>query len=291
MKALDLFSVKKLATGLVFAALCFPFVITSCYFGGDDPLEPYEAGEFNKPKFESASALYNITSGNSGLQSIELTASGIYVVIPKHSGTKSFDDHMFDSHTKYVSTRSSDDGIIYGHYTKKGNGVFVLAGFGTIVVKGGEDNAVSLDITLDNGSKMEVGAQKADQYESSLKTNALCRTWDLGKVVLHKSNGDITYDSLLEYNNSERQGYDPDDLPIQIIFTKSGTYIVIYAGGELAVSTWAWENEETGRARYSWDYSNIYSGDIIDIAFENKQALITEYWSKYSLTYYMSEAK
>ena len=138
---------------------------------------------------------------------------------------------------------------------------------------------------------MEVGAQKADQYESSLKTNALCRTWDLGKVVLHKSNGDITYDSLLEYNNSERQGYDPDDLPIQIIFTKSGTYIVIYAGGELAVSTWAWENEETGRARYSWDYSNIYSGDIIDIAFENKQALITEYWSKYSLTYYLSEAK
>lgn len=300
MKSLNLPSVKKWATGLVFAALCIPFVITSCYFGEDDPLEPYEAGEFNKPQFESASALYNITSGNSGLQSIELTASGIYIVIPRYSGTKSFhgrqnatQSYMFGSHMKYVSTRSSDDDVIYGHYTKKGNGVFVLAGFGTIVVKGGESNAVSLDITLENGSKMEVGAQKADQYESSSKTNALCRTWDLGKVVLHRPDGDITYDSMREFYNVEDHRYDPDYLylPLQVIFTKSGTYVVIYAGGELAVSTWAWENEETGRARYSWDYGNIYSGDIIDIAFENKQALVTEHWDVSSVTYYLSEAK
>ena len=74
--------------------------------------------------------------------------------------------------------------MISGHYTKKGDGIFVLEGFGTIVVKGGEQNAVSLDITYLDDSKIEVGAQKAEQYASSEKTKALCRTWNLGKAVL-----------------------------------------------------------------------------------------------------------
>ena len=286
----------------LFALVCVcivPFVISSCYFDGDapydDPNNPYDAGEFKRPQFESESALYKISSGGSNLESIELTASGYYIVITKSSRKLSSvnwsNTQLFDSRFKTISTRSDSD-VISGRYIKSGDGVFVLDGFGTIVIKGGENNAVSLDITKINGDKIEVGAMKADQYESSTKTNALCRTWNLGMVTVHKPAGDVTYENVQAFNKGEGEGYDEDELPMKVTFTKSGTYIVIYTNNELAVSTWAWENETTGRARYSWDYDNIYNGDIIDVAFEGQQALITEYFSKtISVTYYLTEAR
>ena len=283
----------------LFALVCFciaPLVISSCHIDPDAPYsEPYDAGEFGRPKFEAESALYKISSGESDLSSIELTASGYYIVIKKTSrklsSVNGSSAGLFDSRFRSISTRSAKS-IISGTYKKTGNGVYVLDGFGTIVIKGGDNNSISLDITTNNGNKVEVGAMKADQYESSTKTNALCRTWDLGKVLVHSPSGDLSYANMLDYLKGEKHIEEEDDYPTNIIFTQSGTYVVLYSNKELAVSTWAWENEATGRARYSWDYSNIYSGDIIDIVFEGRQALVTEYFSSTkSVTYYLSETK
>ena len=294
-------------TTLAFAGLFIPFVIISCSGNDKDnpveePDEPYDAGEFNRPKFETESALYKIPSGDSGLRSIELTASGFYIVITDvyskdNSGqiAAAHSAPSFVSCIKSLDTRSYEsNGIITGSYTKKGDGEFVLEGFGTIVVIGGEKNAVSLDITLNNGRKIEVGAQKAEQYDSSTKTNAMCRTWDLGQVVVHKTEGDVTYANYHEYEKGESQiYYDDSVVPMQVLFTKSGTYIVIREDHTLAVSTWAWSDEAAGRIRYSWNYDNLFEegvSNFVDIAFEGKQMLVTEYLD-WPTTYYMKEAR
>lgn len=271
------------------ACICISSFI-SCNSGGHDPDVPSEAG-FKQPLFEAESALYNILPGTSRLKSIELTASGTYIIVqlPRPKSIVNADKQ----HITHISTRSYEDtGIISGSYTKKGDGVFELNGFGTIVVKGGEQNAISLDITYKDGSKIEVSAQKAEQYESSPKTNALCRTWVLGKVVDHKPSGDVTYKNILEFYKSKSDFSENMPIPLQVIFTKSGTYIVIYEDGSLSVSTWGWEKEETGQARYSWDYANLYNpldSDSITIAFEGKQLLVTEEFL-WPATYYATEA-
>ena len=68
--------------------------------------------------------------------------------------------------------------------------------------------------------------------------------------------------------------------PKQVVFTKSGTYMVFYANNTLAVSTWKWIDEAKGEARYSWDYESINSSDMggkINISFSDSQLVVSEY--------------
>jgi len=194
----------------------------------------------------------------------------------------------------------------------------VLDGFGTIVVNGGGSSAVSLYITTNDGNKITLGAQQEQQYSSSEMTNKLCRTWNLNQVrievttdgqsVLNKTfNGWADYligmaeadgDPMNEAEKEEVQDHDPK----QVIFTKSGTYVVYYANQSLAVSTWKWINESKGEARYSWDYESIdseYKSNRINIAFEGSRMILSESdettyngsKSVMTLFYYLIEAK
>ena len=282
--------------------------------GGDDEddspensSETYEALGFNTPKFEKESALYLIKTAGSGIYSIELTSTGDYIVMNEEEDVvkplqapRRTNLYQSSQQTRHGwATRSnSDDYIKTGTYTKTGDGKYKLEGYGTIVVEGGESNAVSLTITLINGKKIEVGAMKRNQYTSSPMTNALCRKWNLGKCVLHKKNGDVTYTSIADMDRHEEENFSEDELewePVQLLFTKSGSYIVFFANHTLDVSTWAWTNESSGEARYSWDWDSLYGEEsgVIYFEFDGKQLLITEAATQWSdaVTYYCTEAK
>ena len=71
-----------------------------------------------------------------------------------------------------------------------------------------------------------------------------------------------------------------EDSPDQVIFTKSGTYVVFYSNKTLGVSTWKWVDENAGKARYSWDYQSINDPNesgAINIDFVGNQLVITEF--------------
>lgn len=302
---------KKLLLLLMVASATFAFVSCSKDDEDDSPAEStetYEALGFDAPKFDKESALYLITSAGSGIYSIELTPTGEYIVMDEEDGAKASPmlsprrSNMYKStHQTRNSwaTRSSSDGYVsYGKYTKTGDGQYKLEGYGTIAVKGGEGNAVSLTITLLNGNKINVGAMKRNQYSSTPVTNAICRKWKLGKCVLHKKTGDVTYSSIEDMDRHEETNFSEDEVewePVEILFTKSGSYIVFFTNQTLDVSTWAWTNESTGEARYSWDWDNLYSGEsgVILFEFEGKKLLITEAATEYSdaITYYCTEVK
>ncbi len=133
------------------------------------------------PAYESVSALYEVRSFGCEIKSIELTASGDYIV------------QMNDYYPSYVSprakimakisartTRSAIPGIIYGKYTKVGDNQFLLEGWGTVSVNGTEDNALSITYTL-QGSTVPcvVPVAKHEQYPDEDLTNKICRSWKI----------------------------------------------------------------------------------------------------------------
>lgn len=258
------------------------------------------------PDYEEHAALYEF-DGNGEWQSIELTASGNYIITENfyYSASKMLKPELskespIGRSLKMLNngvrpTRSSYNGIIYGTYTVNEDGTYVLEGFGTIELVGSEDNAVSLVVTTQNGEAVTMTAEKRNQAPQSAITDALCRTWEIkGFRMVIKFNGKKMLDETGYIDNledfvdriSNKVGEDltKEDLfgefmPEEVVFTKAGTYMVSYDNETLAVSTWTWENSATGLLRYSWDYDDMYDEDAsgtASISFKNNNLYITE---------------
>ena len=242
------------------------------------------------PKYESVSGLYKVTDPNSDIESIELTASGNYIVI--YNGIKSRQmeqtpakKHFFMSKLKNRLTRGSYSSIVEGKYKQISENKYELQGWGTVEIHGTGDNVESIDVTR-NGETMTIPVAKATQMPDKEKTNYLCRTWNFSSMrVIINMGGKAIYDKEYKMNQLKSFGrdmyelakkyypdemddvtleeyleeWDADDYPTEVVFTKAGTYMCVYNDGELAISTWTWENYDTGLLRYSWDYSDMYN--------------------------------
>lgn len=129
------------------------------------------------PKYESVSAKYNITSAGSDLKSIELTASGNYLIVKNSNGTlrapAAGKRNRWAAAARMVTRAGTDwyNNIIQGKFTKISDTEFRLEGYGTIIIIGSANDAVNLDITLANGSKVEVTAQRSTQMAESAMTS------------------------------------------------------------------------------------------------------------------------
>ncbi len=258
------------------------------------------------PEYEAHAALYEM-DGNGEWKTIELTASGNYIVreASYYNSSKMLKPElskespvgrslsMFNNGMR--STRSSYNGIIYGTYTVNDEGVYVLEGFGTIELVGSEDNAVSLVVTPQNGEAVTLTAEKRNQAPQSAITNALCRTWKVKALrTVIKFNGNtkmdrtVDVDKIDEYvdsiSNQAGQEFSKEAIfgkyiPEEIVFTKAGTYMVDYDDEKLAVSTWTWENATTGQLRYFLNYDNMYDeteSGVVSISFNNNTLYIAE---------------
>ncbi len=253
---------------------------------------------FTTPAYEDVSAKYVVSESSSPYKSFELTASGNYVIVKRTdapSGVKKFLGRMDEA------TRATSSGkIIYGKFTKVSDTEFALEGFGTIVIEGSTDNVVNLKITPTGGTTMTLPAQRTTQVESEANsfTSKLCRTW---KVASYRYtitlNGAVFFDgeyatiedlaAALTLKARAMGASDADELfdvpydqsPEQIVFSKSGTYLVVYKNSTLAVSTWQWTNESTGLLHYSWNYDDMYSygssGDV-QLFWRNTQLAVKE---------------
>ena len=217
--------------------------------------------------------------------------------------------------------------ILYGTYTVGADGVYNLDGFGTVkVTQDGSGNAFSLEITPNGGSTETITATKQNENFNSSKSLMLCRTWQISECQLFvKLNGrkmlDIKgnsreelVDNLIDWARkndpefSEDDYSDLDDLddivggwPEQVVFTKTGTYMVYYTEDQLAVSTWRWADEDAGVMQYSWtnDFESGYGGGYVDIDFRGGRLYMTEsdtevdegYTTESGMTYVLTEVK
>ncbi len=275
-------------------------------------------GKLDNPEYADVAAFYEITSPNSDIKSIELTEAGRYVIIQntynytyksRDAKAKMPKGHFLGMASKAL-TRGSYANIIEGKYTKKGNGSFELEGYGTLTITGTSSDAQSIEITLANGTKMPtLTAERKNQQPSSSATATLCRTWKLaslrviltlaGKSIYDKEYkideiykfgkdmmdlekkyypGELDEEDDLEYYESEWREQ-MEDMPATVTFTKAGTYLVTYNNGELAVSTWSWEDVKTGKLRYSWNYDSMSDRNLAGtalVSYRGKQLAVQE---------------
>lgn len=255
------------------------------------------------------------TSSASELLSVELTASGNYIIVTNQGGNAYGGKEQIAQYpaimeglymlsgAKSFDTRAVYSGIIYGEYTQSGDNEFVLNGFGKISVQEDGDGAVSLTIQRNGQDAYVMTAAKQTQCPDSEKTNNLCRTWNVETIALKVVyNGRTMFDKTVKKDNiaglfkdffsaagAELSDEEIDayvsifEKPKEVVFTKSGTYMVYYEGGELGVSTWTWESESKGILRYSWNYEDMYdeySSGVVTVDFDGGNLHVTSAMSE-----------
>ena len=284
----------------------FSMTFTACGNDDDD-----DAPVIVTPKYAEDAALYQIC-GKSDITSIEFTESGMYVITKKgKSAAKGF-GKFFKGKSYRSITRSEDDDYeyIHGKYTKNGD-VYTLEGFGTITVVKKEDVNVSLQIQQTGKKAYTLSAQPTEKIEKSDISTKLCRTWKFERSsLLCTKNDSVILDKTYAKNSTLLEAIDtiygenggkPDTYSDakEMIFTLSGTYIVKYGDGTLAVAQWKWKNEKEGTFYYAWE--GIWEEDnVLKLSFNEKNELVlaetnVDTWHgdkyKFNLTYYLTELK
>lgn len=297
---------------------------------------------FDTPKYEAEAAKYVIDDQTAApYKSIELTASGNFIIMPgdyvnnvnRHAPATSKSklwhsrlmSGMITANAPMPITRVYSL-IVYGSYTKTGENQYNLEGFGTLtIIKDADGTAHTIVLTPTGKPSKEYTAHKQNADINSEMSSKLCRTWYTESFrAFSKVNGktvvDITANTLPELGDKmyewakkndpefEENEWDWENEwdvnPENVIFTKTGTYVVLYSNDQLAVSTWKWADERNGILRYSWNpdsFDDDYLGGDVKIEFKNNRCYITEGESGYDeveneyyedgITYIMTEAK
>ena len=277
--------------GLLLASLLFLFpllVLTSCCDDNED-----NGGMQETAAYDSYAAKYKITSEGCPYSSIELTEAGNYIIsltgnaqgiCPLRLNGKGKDavslvQSLKEAVRQQRTSKSTPySPILYGRYTVNEDGSYNLADFGTIIVeKDDSGNAVELVITKNGQEPEAYHATIQNSDINSSMSNKLCRTWAMAQYRYRvELNGSKVCDfqastlkelfkKILQWGESQGEDIDPEDYemlealnevePKTMVFTKTGTYLVEYAGGQVAVSTWQWLDESKGLLIYSWDNS------------------------------------
>lgn len=289
--------------GMVLTAILLSVSFAAC--GGDDDEE--NGGSIESAKYASDAAKFNITDGSSNYSSIELTEGGNYIIImndrlwspnTRATGKQSF-ARMFMSQVKNI-TRGSESGILYGTYTKSGDGEYYLEDFGTLKIVSEDGTAVSLEVTPIGGTTQTISGNRESTASDSQLTRNLCRTWQFAKYTYYyKLNGKTimevsgaTIPELAaqakawakahdpEYDESDYEdelGWDDDYYPESVVFTRSGTYMVYYTDSSVAVVGWKWLSESEGLLQYDWGYDfEEEDTGVAYVSFSGSKLILTE---------------
>ena len=262
-----------MAVAMMFTATCF----TAC--GSDDDGEGIGNIDLPTPQYEQVSGKYEITQAGSPYESIELGASGNYVVTRSYGGyslaPKAEGRTRMALLAKRGTTRSTEyDGIIYGTFTSLGGGKYDLEGFGTIKLEYSGDNVTGIEVTT-NGTTTNYAAEKAPTMSNDDITNALCRTWKIERIrdVYYDKETGKTDDITVTPENPGEEGY---DMPVEVLWSKSGTYLVSYLDNSIGLAEWKWRDRSKGTMYYAWD--GDWTGDYATITFDGNRAVVHDKW-------------
>ena len=233
------------------------------------------------PPYESVSGKYEITSASSPYESIELGASGNYIVTRSYGGYSM--TAQADARTRKsmlaksgTTTRSTEyGGIIYGTFTETGENEYALDGFGTIKLNYTGSEVTGIEITPANGQTQTYTAEKTATMGDDNITNALCRTWKVEKVrdiYFDKQTGKETDETVTPDN----PGSFGNEMGYEVMFSKSGTYLISRLDGSIDLAEWKWRDRSKGTLYYAWD--GEWTGDYATITFDGNRAVVHDKW-------------
>jgi hypothetical protein len=150
--------------------------------------------------------------------SIEFNESGNYILF------------IFNHNTN--NSLYSD--VIFGTFKIIDNNTIILSDFGKIIVNDINDNSINFTISPNNnnlGDIINISATKQNNYNSTIKTDLLCLTWE-------------------EINPIDAEH-------VTILFSKAGTYLVLVDDSSPYLGYWKWEDESETKFLISW-YKNMW---------------------------------
>lgn len=224
------FNLNLLLSGLLMAACAFTF--TAC---SDDDDDNNGDGPLDKPTYADDAVKFEITDASSQYSSIELTASGDYIVEKALAGTysavKGF--KALAPSTRATAKPESNSYIICGTYEKNADGSYTLKGFGKIEI--GEQSII---ITINNETKTTHAVKKSPKIDNM--SSDLFRTWKAAKFrVIAKGDGyseDKTFNSFdaMEKWLEDEEG--PDDNPEEFWYQPTFEKVIVSQYGTFAIS-------------------------------------------------------
>ena len=134
-------------------------------------------------------------------------------------------------------------------------------------IAGNEEN-ISFDFDIDeevDGGDLAGLLLKC--YESMIKKMAKSAGVSISDNEIKMAIAEIKDDAVKTYPYVEN-----------MIFTQTGTYMVMYKGDRLGVATWTWTGDDFKMIHYSWDYNDknaIMSGEC-SVNFEGKRCYLVE---------------
>ncbi|MDR3217953.1 MAG: hypothetical protein LBU22_03090 [Dysgonamonadaceae bacterium] len=233
------------------------------------------------------SAKWEITDSNSAYASFEFNKDGNYIVIENETINKSYvtgksKSSLFQNGkslgtgniaTRSASAESNLSPIHYGTYKIEENRI-ILTGFGVIDVISITTEEFTFSFILEaTGAKGVYVASKAKEpISASNRTDMFCRTWKAQKLSIDESlvpDVEKTY-FINEFGENWKAGLEKsaneERVGTIVLFSKAGTYLVLYTDGEAGLSEWRWTNKEEKALYYSWDnWEDDWENNIVQI--------------------------
>lgn len=291
---------------LAFLFCALTLGLTSCE---KEDIDDDEKNLFGTEKYEDISGLYEVENTGSGIESIELTAGGEYIIMftndyDNYSPTRIREQKKSIFAFSNVSTRATSGDFITGTYTyDEEEGEIVLEDYGTLLVYhlNEEGTFDAFILSTDDGERIELDVTKQEEMEDSAMTNKLCRTWKpkSDETIFKVTYGDMKNETVLHVkyvfateelsildNTIDMSEEDLEDLVVttlrKVVFSKAGTYMVYheYDGyEESSMAKWRWNDEKAGYLLYYWDDNQDYeyeSEGIVEISFSNTSMSVSE---------------
>jgi len=308
--------------------------LTSTVFSGCDKDDNKGSNENESNSLvKTISAKWEISDSNSPYASFEFNKDGNYIVVKndvepnlKSSSTDLNRSFLSKKGLKSMNLRSSETNlspIHFGTYRIEGNNI-ILSGFGVIEIISITAEEFSFSFTLDaTGEKNSFVANKsAEPISSSSRTDMLCRTWEVQKMTIDVDFILNKFSSLTEeeidyiterYGENWKQKFIEDELEtakkftefienktltLTVLFSKAGTYLVLYDGPEniivsgnrtwefedAGLSEWKWANNEETKLYYSWNnWENNWEDNAVTINQLDDNTLVVQ--EEYELTH------
>jgi len=171
------------------------------------------------------------------------------------------------------ATRALLPEYIYGTYTVKGdiytiydeNGMFVCH----LQTIANDDSIATVKLYFNSSVSEGVtyAVEAIGKVSDSNLTQDLCRDWtirythitldgDAKASKVFEAPDAASFNAIFEYAKTKANINEtlPEDMAItDIIFTQSGTFVILFKNGKIFVGNWNWKNEKTGELGYSWD--------------------------------------
>ena len=232
-------------------------------------------GELAAAKYASDAVLYNINAD--GVQSVELTGSGLYFVTPSYSGGYYYTPTLLRK--KKGSRAFGSDEVLSGRFTKSGSATYVLVRLGTMTV--GSDE---LSVSLVDGTTVTWPYEKAPQIEMNALNTRICRTWKIKSAKVEF----LDSDKKVVGSNTFTPVQVAEEFISFFTFSRAGR---IYQNdeGDWYAGSWDWYNAKSQIVLMRMDDENdgsgvfqvMFSGDemtiVIPEAYDDNEDLRDEY--------------